>query len=266
MAIGKRFETDLRIALEEGDIDAHYQPVVTLHDGALVGFEILSRWYRPGHGMIPPERFVRSAEDAGLICTLTENVLRRACLDAGCWPEHAFISLNVSPLQLRDGTLSDQIFSLLEEAGFPPARLEIEITETALVTDLPAAREVLGQLGEAGIRIALDDFGTGYSSLFHLQALNFDKVKIDRSFIRAMESGNDAMNMVDFTLSLGERLGLVVTAEGIENREEAALLSARGCQQGQGFLFGRPMSAAEICRWLQSRSAADSATDRDHLQ
>lgn len=124
MAIGERFETDLRTALEAGDIDPYYQPVVTLHDGALAGFEILSRWCRPGHGMIAPERFVRSAEDAGLICMLTKNVLRRACMDAECWPKHAFLSLNVSPLQLRDGSLSDQIFSLLEETNFPPHGLK----------------------------------------------------------------------------------------------------------------------------------------------
>lgn len=252
-AIGEGFRQDLRTALESGGTASHYQPVVTLHDGALVGFEVLSRWWRPGHGIVPPERFVQGAEDAGLICVLTENMLRRACQDARCWPDHAFLSLNVSPLQLRDANLSTHILALLDEAGFPPARLEVEITETALITDLSAARQVLGQLGEAGIRIALDDFGTGYSSLFHLQALKFDKLKIDRSFIHAMEAGNDAMNMVDFTLELGARLGLVVTAEGIEDRDTAALLLERGCQQGQGFLYGRPMPAAEIARWLQKQ-------------
>lgn len=251
--IGRYLEQDLRLALENGEVDSHYQPVVTLHDGRLTGFEILSRWCRPGHGMVPPEKFVRVAEENGLICKLTENALRRGCRDAECWPEDVILALNISPTQLHDPTLADHILAVLEEVGFPPSRLEVEITETALVTDLPAARRVLDRLTQAGIRIALDDFGTGYSSLFHLQAFSFDKVKIDRSFIFAMQSGNDAMNMVDFTLALGERLGLVVTAEGIESPEAAALLEERGCQQGQGFLFGRPMPAREICQWLRAR-------------
>lgn len=183
---------------------------------------------------------MRIAEETGLIGELTFNILRRACREALHWPSAARISLNIAPLQLQDPALPLKLLQVLSECGFPPARLEIEITEDALVRDFEAARTILESLKNLGVRVALDDFGTGYSSLRHLRELPFDVLKIDASFVHSMNDSDEAMTIVRTIVQLAKSLGLGITAEGIETQAQAQELRVLGCDRGQGFLLGRP--------------------------
>jgi EAL domain-containing protein (putative c-di-GMP-specific phosphodiesterase class I) len=178
-----------------------------------------------------------------MIRVLSDHLLRRACRDALSWPEHVMLSFNISPAQLQERSLGLRILAILGETGLSPHRLEIEITESAIVRDLEAAKAVLSSLHDAGVRIALDDFGTGYSSLYHLRNLKFDVIKIDRSFIENMESEAESAAIVRALTGLGHGLGITVTAEGIEQANQRDVLLKQGCQQGQGFLFSRAVPA-----------------------
>jgi diguanylate cyclase (GGDEF)-like protein len=240
-----KLEQELRTALVTGQIAPYYQPLVDLKTGAVMGYEVLSRWTHPTDGMIMPEVFIPIAEDTGLIGELTTRTLVQACLDARAWPPEATMAVNISPVQLRDRRLPQRLLAIIQQTGFPAHRLEIEITENALVEDFPQAKEILTALKAAGVRIALDDFGTGYSSLNHLRELPFDKLKIDRSFILSMATCEDSRKIVDAIVGLGHSLGLVTVAEGVEDVDSADRLALLGCQLGQGFWFGRPMPAAE---------------------
>jgi diguanylate cyclase (GGDEF)-like protein len=239
-----RLEMELRQALAAGQITPFYQPLVDLKTGDIKGYEVLSRWNHPD-GMIMPEVFIPIAEDTGLIGELTMRVLVQACLDARDWPADATMAVNVSPVLLRDRRLPQRFLAILQQTGFPAHRLEVEITENALVEDFQQAKQILNALKAFGVRIALDDFGTGYSSLNHLRELPFDKLKIDRSFIASMETCEDSRKIVDAIVGLGHSLGLVTVAEGIEDIASADRLSALGCQLGQGFWFGHPSPVAE---------------------
>ncbi|MBM0206181.1 EAL domain-containing protein [Micromonospora sp. STR1s_5] len=239
-------EAELREAIVNGEIRPHYQPLVSLENQELLGFEILSRWYHPTRGVLSPDSFIDIAEDTGLITELSYRVLREACLDAKSWPAHLRLALNISPYQLKDRTLPERLLAILTETGFAPGRFEIEITETALAADLTTARIALTSLQNCGVKIALDDFGTGYSSLYHLRELRFDKIKIDKSFVQALNKDRDSTKIVDAIISLGKSLGLLTTAEGIENADNRDWLKEQGCTFGQGYLFGRAMSATAI--------------------
>ena len=236
-------EGELRQAIADDAIVPHFQPLVDISTGRLMGVEMLARWPHPVHGMVPPDQFIPIAEDLGLIGALTEQLLRRACLAAKSWPPEVSLACNVSPVQLRDPNLPGMIKGVLAETGFPASRIEIEVTESALVGDLDLARGLLDQLRVLGVRLALDDFGTGYSSLRHLQTLPFDKIKIDRSFVAAMATDPESAKIVSAVLGLGRSLGLATVAEGIETEETATFLRDLGCEIGQGWLFGRPTSA-----------------------
>ena len=236
-------EGELRQAIADDAIVPHFQPLVDIGTGQLIGVEMLARWPHPTHGMVPPDQFIPIAEDLGLIGTLTEQLLRRACRAAMAWPSEISLACNVSPVQLRDRNLPAMIQGVLTETGFPASRIEIEVTESALVGDLDLARGLLDQLRTLGVRLALDDFGTGYSSLRHLQTLPFDKIKIDRSFVTAMTEDPESAKIVSAVLGLGRSLGLSTVAEGIESETTAAFLRDLGCDIGQGWLFGRPISA-----------------------
>jgi diguanylate cyclase (GGDEF)-like protein len=238
-------EHDLRAAVRNDEIAPHFQPLVRLDTGVIAGYEILARWTHPTRGEIPPLTFVRIAEQTGLIGDLTFNLLRRACDAMKGAPGVSFLSLNITPAQLQDATLPQRILRVLTECGFPAARLEIEITEDALVADFEAARAVLTSLKNLGVRIALDDFGTGYSSLRHLRELPFDSLKIDRSFVHSMNDSDEAMTIVRTVVQLAKSLGLGVTAEGIETPEQASELQALGCERGQGYLLGRAEAKPE---------------------
>jgi len=207
-----------------------------------VGFEAAPVWIHQNHGVIPAERFIPIAEETGLIHELAAQLLRQACAAAALWPRHVVLALDLYPSQLKDRDLKAQVVRILEESGFPAQRLEIEITESALVADLEGAQHVLGGLREAGVRIALDNFGTGYSSLYHLRNIKLDKIKIDKSFIESMNSRESAA-IVNALIGLGEGFGLTIAAEGIDNSEQQAHLVRTGCEQGQGHLFSDPLSA-----------------------
>jgi diguanylate cyclase (GGDEF)-like protein len=243
-------ERDLAVAIEAGAVRPWYQPIVDLKTQQVITFEALARWTHPTLGDIPPDRFIPIAEDCGLIQQLSDQLLRRACMDALAWPDHVMLSFNISPAQLKEITLGLRILSILGETGLSPRRLEIEITESAIVRDLDAAKVVLNALREAGVRVALDDFGTGYSSLYHLRNFKFDAIKIDRSFVGSMATEDESAAIVRALTGLGHGLGLMITAEGIENREQQSALLARGCQQGQGFLFSRAVPAQDTIALL----------------
>jgi diguanylate cyclase (GGDEF)-like protein len=248
-------ENDLRIAIRSDVVEPHFQALVQLSSGEILGYEILARWRHTERGLIPPDQFIPIAEETGLIGELTMSLLRRACREALPWAGAPRISLNISPVQLKDAALPQKLLKVLAECGFPPQRLEIEITEDALVTDFDEARAILISLKNQGVHIALDDFGTGYSSLRHLRELPFDVLKIDRSFVQSMSESEDACTMIRTIVSLAKNLGLGVTAEGIETIEDAAVLQALGCELGQGYLYGRPAAGADIAEGLDRQAA-----------
>jgi diguanylate cyclase (GGDEF)-like protein len=237
------FENDLWNAVRQDEIAPHFQPVVNLLDGRACGFEILARWTHVTRGPIPPDQFIPAAEASGAIDEMTFNLLRRACLEAAGLEGAPQLSLNLSPLQLQDEELAERILKVLDETNFPATRLEVELTEAALVADLESARMILGVLRERGVRVALDNFGTGHASLLQLRQLPFDKLKIDRSFIRRMTEDEESATLVRTIVSMAKNLGLVVVAEGVETAEQAKALAALGCDMGQGYHFGRAAPA-----------------------
>ncbi|TLP46107.1 EAL domain-containing protein [Cohaesibacter sp. CAU 1516] len=245
-----QFEQDLLAAMARNEIKPHYQPLFDLKAGELRGFEALARWTRNGHGPVSPEKFIALAEDMGVITELSDQLLLQACKDAKTWPADLTLSFNLSPLQLSDRLVGLRILSVLGEAGLPPHRLEVEITESSLVNDMETASFVLKSLHNAGVRIALDDFGTGYSNLLQLSNLYFDRIKIDRSFIASVNTDEKQMRIVKTILSLGEGLGLHTTAEGIEEMEQMSILKDLGCDYGQGFHLGKPVDAAQTTDFI----------------
>lgn len=238
-------ERDLRAAIENEEIKPFYQPLVTMKDGQIYGFEMLARWRHKLRGDISPDIFVPLAEQLGLVSAMTWPLLRQACRDAREWPLAMTLSVNLSAVQLKDPNLPVQILSILSKEGFSPRRLEVEITETALVADFDTAREILAALRAAGVKIALDDFGTGYSNLYTLRELNFDKIKIDRSFVMAMQQDQESAGIVSAVISLARSLGLPAVAEGVETKEIVKMLAGLGCELGQGYHYGKPTSAAQ---------------------
>jgi diguanylate cyclase (GGDEF)-like protein len=241
---------DLRSALLNGDIVAHYQPLVRLNDRVIVGFEVLARWTHPQRGPIAPDIFIPIAEEAGLIGSLTALILAQACQDASSWPSHLTIAVNLSPRQLKQCGLANDILTILKAQDFPASRLELEVTETGLVQDIATAKHVISELKEAGASIVLDDFGTGYSSLYHLRELPFSKLKIDRSFIASLQDDESKRRLLVGILGLAHSLCIETTAEGVENAGDADWLGNNGCDFGQGYLFGKPMSAADAAAFL----------------
>jgi EAL domain-containing protein (putative c-di-GMP-specific phosphodiesterase class I) len=250
-----QLEAELRTAVAKGEIEPFYQPLVSLSDRAMIGFEVLARWRHPTRGVLSPALFIPVAEETGLIAELSCNLLRRACLDARNWPTHLQLAFNVAPQQLQDPSFAERILSILTETGFAPGRLEVEVTETALVNDMDSARSTLESLRNLGVSIALDDFGTGYSSLYYLREIRFDKVKIDRSFVQSLPDSTESMKIVDAIMGLARSLGLKTTAEGIETPESLAWLAEQGCRYGQGYFFGRPMSASAADQLFQTGQA-----------
>ena len=250
----RELEVDVKTAVTDGLIRPHYQPLVDIRDNRLYGFEILARWNDLTRGAVSPEVFIPIAEQLGLIPDITASLLRQACRDAALWSHSEVrLSLNISPYQLKDIRLSSHLLGILAEESFPPSRLEIEVTETALVGDIGTAKAVLAALRAAGIKVALDDFGTGYSSLYHLRELKFDKVKIDKSFVQSMRSNNESDRIVDAMLGLARALGMPAVAEGVEDQSLVDQLQRKGCDFGQGFYFGRAMSADDAAAMLRAQ-------------
>ncbi|NNM74515.1 putative bifunctional diguanylate cyclase/phosphodiesterase [Enterovirga aerilata] len=254
-------EIALRHAIQSGEIRPHYQPLVALPSHKLLGFEVLARWYHPQRGIISPDIFIPLAEDSGMITELCYGLLRQACADARSWPGDLGLSINISPYQFKDRLLAARILSILRETGFDARRLEIEITESALTNDIEVARATLGVLQSAGVSIALDDFGTGYSSLYHLRELKFDKIKIDRSFVQSLENQESA-KIISAIIGLGQSLGILTTAEGIESTTNSEWLAARGCTYGQGFLFGPPVPASGAAKLIENTAPTKQPSRR----
>jgi diguanylate cyclase (GGDEF)-like protein len=250
----KLLEGDLREAIENNQLKLLYQPIVNKSGEKVVGVEALCRWTHPTRGEIPPSEFIAVAEHSGLIIELGGWVLRRACLDGKAWPDLT-VSVNVSPLQFRRADFFDVVQSTLSETAFDPVRLEIELTESVLLGNVDTAEAGMLRLKELGVRLALDDFGTGYSSLLYLRRLPFDKLKIDRSFVVAIEKAADAAAIVHAVVSLGRGLGMKVTAEGVETADQQLFLRAAGVHFMQGFRFGKAVTAAEITERLLSPDA-----------
>lgn len=233
-------ETGIRLGVPAGEFVPYYEQQVDLETGELVGFEMLARWHSPKFGVVSPEVFIPVAESIDMIAELSEGLIRRALLDAREWHPSLTLSVNISPIQLRDPWFAQKILQLLVETGFPAKRLEIEITESCLHENIGAVRAVVTSLKNQGIRLSLDDFGTGYSSLAQLRSLPFDRLKIDRSFISEMVSNEANVGLVEAIISLGRGLDLPVTAEGVENAEVLDLLRGMGQLKGQGFFYGQP--------------------------
>ena len=238
-----QMEGDLRAALRSGAIANTYQPCFNIETGEVVGFEAAPCWSHPAQGNIPAERFIAIAEETGLIHELAERLMRESCAVAARWPAHVTLAFALYPSQLKDRDLKSRVLGILAQHELAPQRLEIAITESALVQDLEGAQHVLGGLREAGVRVSLDNFGTGYSSLYHLRNFKLDKIKIDRSFIESMGTAKDSAAIVSALIGLGEGLGLTIAAEGIDNTQQLAQLKHSGCEQGQGHFYGDPVRA-----------------------
>jgi len=246
---------DLADAADAGQLDLAYQAQVDLVSGDVTGFEALIRWHHPERGEVPPGIFIPIAEENGLILGLGEWVLRTACTEAAAWRVPLGISVNVSAAQIHNPGFARLIHEVLVETGLSPVRLEIEVTETALVRDLIRAVATLRQVRALGVRIAIDDFGTGHSSLTHLSAFPFSRIKLDQSFVRTFDRNPQSAAIVHAVVELGRYLGTPVVAEGVERREELAFLRAEGCATAQGFLFGHPAPISAFVG-LQARKAS----------
>ncbi|KMO32345.1 hypothetical protein VQ03_26430, partial [Methylobacterium tarhaniae] len=246
LAERRRLEADLRRAIARDELVLHYQPQVRSAPGQLVGFEALVRWQHPVRGLVPPGAFIPLAEETGLILPLGEWVLRAACREAAQWPRPLKVAVNLSPRQFQKVDLPERVLAILTETGLSPDRLELEVTETVIINDMARAMTVLRRLKSFGIRIAMDDFGTGYSSLATLQAFPFDTIKIDRSFVSELERRPAAAVIVRAVLGLGRSLGMGVVAEGVETEGQLRFLIAEGCEEMQGYLFGKPQPVDQL--------------------
>ena len=252
-------ERSMRAGVPRGEFVPFYEQQIDLKTGKLVGFEMLARWQSPTFGLVGPEVFIPVAEEIGVIAELSENLIRQALADARDWSPEVRLAVNISPIQLRDPWFAQKLLKLLIEANFPPSRLEIEITESALHENVGLVRTLITSLKNQGVSISLDDFGAGYSSLAQLRSLPFDRLKIDRSFVTSMPDSRDSATIVQAISSLGEGLGLPITAEGVENIEVVAELQRLGQFNAQGYLYGRPEPADKIRERLADLGLLKSA-------
>lgn len=242
----RELEVALRVAVEQDALDIHYQPLFNLASGRISGFEALSRWTDPMRGLVPPSTFIPLAEEIGLIGVIGRRVLERACAEAANWPPHLTVAVNLSPAQFKGGELVAAVADSLRAAGLPPNRLELEITESIFLHGNESNRTVLAELGELGVKISMDDFGTGYSSLSYLSSFPFNKIKIDRSFIRDLATSQSSVAIVRAVCELARSFGAATTAEGVETDDQLTHVRAEGCTEGQGYTFGMPLPASEI--------------------
>ncbi|WP_256752893.1 bifunctional diguanylate cyclase/phosphodiesterase [Mesorhizobium sp. Mes31] len=252
-------ERDLRAAIGTKKIEVIYQPRIDLKSGVITSFEAAPTWTHDQYGDLDAARLIAIAETAGLVQALVDDLLRAACRDAAAWGGDVILSVGIPPALLKDDTLGLRIVAILGESGLAASRLELEISESALVADLEAAKRVLGDIHETGVKIAVNNFGTGYSSLYHLRNFKVDTLKIDRSFVQAMAEHPESAAIVRALVGLGSGLGLTVAAEGVQDEQQQTMLVNEGCQQAQGFLFGRPVTADEAWELLKATPGATRA-------
>ena len=249
-------ELELRQAVGRNELIVYYQPQIQVLSGETTGFEALVRWLHPTRGMVPPLDFIPLAEETGLINAVGEWVLRAACLEAAKWPSHLNIAVNISPVQVKSRNLVQVVVGALQMSGLPAQRLELEITESIFLQEDEQTLSSLRELRALGVKFAIDDFGTGYSSLSSLRRFPFDKLKIDRSFVKDVTTRRDSVQIIHAVIGLGRSLGINTTAEGVENEAQLELLRAEGCTEVQGFMFGRPMPAADLEPFLKAKMIA----------
>jgi diguanylate cyclase (GGDEF)-like protein len=267
-------EGDIRVAIPNDEFVPFFEQQIDLATGELVGFEMLARWVSTVRGLISPDDFIPVAEETGMIGNLSMNIIRKAMLEAKNWDPKLTMSVNISPVQLKDPWLAQKIMKLLVETGFPASRLEVEITESSLFKNLSLAQSTIISLKNQSISIALDDFGTGYSSLAHLRALPFDRIKIDRSFVSSMLENAESAAIVNAIVGLGSSLQVPITAEGVEDESINEKLRELGCSKGQGWLFGQPLNIDQVRVLLlqknllphRHRLSPSSATEQNDFQ
>jgi diguanylate cyclase (GGDEF)-like protein len=252
-------EQGIRFGLENGQFVPYFEPQVDLATGEVVGFEVLARWMHPLSGVIGPDVFIPVAEEIGLIGRLSEQVISAALREAAGWDPTIKVSVNISPSQLADGWLAQRIVRILAETMFPADRLVIEITESSLFADMDLARTIVTSLKNQGVRLALDDFGTGFSSLAHIRSLPFDIIKIDRSFVQNLSSKRESAAIIRAVTTLAQALSVPVCVEGIENEEAYKAVVRLGCGIGQGWYFGKPMTAEDARELLAARDRDSEA-------
>ena len=257
----RQIEADLRMALAGNEFILHYQPLIDIATGRIAGCEALLRWSHPTRGLVMPSDFIAIAEDTGLIVAMGEWVLAQACMDAAQWPDNVRVAVNLSAVQFRSPGLAVVVSKALRDSGLAANRLEVEVTESVLISEHETVGAILGALRLMGVRIALDDFGTGYSSLSYLRQMPFDKIKIDRSFINDLLTQPDSAAIVNALIGLAGSLRMSVTAEGVETAEQLAHLRDKGCGEAQGYLFGKPTPAREFTALL-ARGAGDAGLAR----
>jgi len=256
----RELEQDLRTALCDDGFEVHYQPLVDLASGGIIGCEALVRWRHPLRGLVSPAEFIPLAEETGLIQQIGQWVLQTACAEAATWPSHVRLAVNVSPIQFKSQTLALNVATALADSGLDPRRLELEITEAVLIADDDTALATLNQLRALGVKIALDDFGTGYSSLRYLQCFPFDKIKIDRSFVKELTEASGSSSIIRAVVDIAADRNMTTTAEGVETTRQLESVRALGCTHMQGFLFSAALPASEIRTMLGSGGpAADDA-------
>ena len=257
-----KLEEEIRLGIKAGEFVPYFQPLVDLESRQIIGFEALARWRSPGGGLLEADCFIEAAERTGLIGPLTLAVMEQALKEARGWPAHLKLAINVSPVQFRDPTLAEQILKLLSESGVPPSRLEIEITEGALLEDRSQVLTIIRSLKNVGISISLDDFGTGYASLAQVNRLPLDRIKIDKSFITTIVKSEQTAAIVNTIAGLGHNLDVPITAEGVESEQIRSALAGFGCSEAQGWLFGRAISAEAVRSFLALRPS-DEASPED---
>lgn len=260
-------EEDMRLGIAKGEFVPFFQPLIDLSSRDLVGFEALARWRSPQRGFLEAEQFIDIAESTGLIGPMTMTVIEQALKEARNWPSHLKIAVNISPAQFRDGRLAEQIIKMLTSTGFPTHRLEVEITEAALLEDREQVLTIIRSLKNVGISVTLDDFGTGYASLAQVNSLPLDRIKIDKSFISTVVKSEQTAAIVSTIASLGHQLNVPITAEGVESEQIRAELKKYGCSEAQGWLFGRAVSADSVRTFLglkeQAQAQAKSKPNAD---
>lgn len=254
LLIRRQLQMDFKLALRRDELCLEFQPRYEMQSGRLIGAEALVRWQHPTQGYLMPDSFISIAEEAGLIASLSDWVLRQACLEAAKWPGDTFVSVNLSPLEFKGGDLVAQVKGTLEHTGLAPERLELEITESVMLENTDTALLIMRALKALGVRLSMDDFGTGYSSLSYIHTYPFDGIKIDRSFIAALDDSGNGEAIIEAIIGMGKALSLTVTAEGVEAQGQLDLLCRLKCEQAQGFYLGEPASADSLRSIIGSRN------------